>query len=265
MLEGISYMAGAELPCVVVNIMRGGPGLGNISPEQGDYFQAVKGGGHGNYKMIVLAPNSVQEMADLTMDAFDLADQYRNPVMIVAEGNLGQMMEPVAFKNGTGKKFDKSSWELTGTRHHPKGHVVASIYLQPEELEAFVNKIFLKYDEMEKKEIRYEEYLMDDAQVAMVAYGIVSRVARNAVDTLRAQGIKAGLIRPITVWPYPKQIINKRADQVKFFLVSEMSKGQMVEDVQLAVNGKKPVHFYGRTGGMIQTPDELVNEVKKYM
>ncbi|MDD2716844.1 MAG: 3-methyl-2-oxobutanoate dehydrogenase subunit VorB [Candidatus Wallbacteria bacterium] len=263
MMEGISYLAGAELPCLLVNIMRGGPGLGNINPEQADYFQAVKGGGHGSYHLIVLAPSSVQEMADLTVEGFNLADKYRNPVMVVAEGNLGQMMEPVEFKESYPQTVDHSAWALTGAKGRP-GHVVTSIYLAAEDMEKYIQKLYRKYDLIEKTEVRYEEFMMDDAEVVLVAYGIVSRVVRNVVEALREEKIKAGMIRPITLWPYPKDIIRKRADQAKFFLTCEMSTGQMVEDVLLSVNGKKPVYFYGRFGGMVPTPAEIVAEVKKY-
>ncbi len=264
MMEGISYIAGAELPCVLVNIMRGGPGLGNISPEQADYFQAVKGGGHGSYRLIVLAPSSVQEMADLTYDAFDLADKYLNPVMIVAEGNLGQMMEPVEFRKPKETFPDMSSWALTGMKNR-EPHIITSIHLQPEEMEAHILKMYDKYAEAEANDVRYEEYQADDAEIIIIAYGIVSRVTRSVVERLREQGIKAGMIRPITLWPFPKKIIRQRADQVRFFVVCEMSMGQMVEDVLLAVEAVKPVHFYGRSGGVVPTPTEVVDEVKKYL
>jgi 2-oxoglutarate/2-oxoacid ferredoxin oxidoreductase subunit alpha len=262
MMEGLSYLAGAELPCLVVNMMRGGPGLGNINPEQADYFQAVKGGGHGSYKMIVLAPWSVQEMADLTVLGLDLADKYRNPVMLVAEGNLGQMMEPVEFQDSYPQSFDKSSWSLTGAKDR-KGHTITSIYLDADEMEQYIHKLFAKYAEMERFETRVDEYLTDDADVFIVAYGIVSRVSRSVVETLRAQGIKAGLIRPITLWPFPQQVIRRHAARAKFFLTCEMSMGQMVEDVQLAVNGICPVFFHGRSGGNVPNPADIVAEVRK--
>jgi 2-oxoglutarate ferredoxin oxidoreductase subunit alpha len=264
MEEGISYIAGAELPCVLVNVMRGGPGLGNINPEQADYFQSVKGGGHGSYRLVVMAPNSVQEMADLTHDAFDIADRYRNPVMLIADGNLGQMMEPVEFKEAQESSFDHSSWSLTGMKNR-EPHIVTSIYLGAEEMEDYIKKLYKKYDEIEKTEVRYEEYECDDADIFIVAYGIVSRVVRNVIEELRAENIKVGLIRPITLWPFPSKIIAKRAEQAKFLMACEMSTGQMVEDVRLAVNGKKPVHFYGRYGGVVPTPGEIVAEIKKYL
>ncbi|MBP1633944.1 MAG: pyruvate flavodoxin/ferredoxin oxidoreductase domain protein [Acidobacteria bacterium] len=262
MAEGISYLAGAELPAVVINIMRGGPGLGNINPEQADYFQAVKGGGHGSYRLIVLAPSSVQEMADLTVLAFTLADRYRNPVMVVADGNLGQMMEPVELAERYPDDVDRSTWALTGAKGRP-GHTITSIYLEADEMEAYIHKLYAKYDEAERAEVRYEEYLTGDAEAVLVAYGIVSRVARSAVDELRALGIKAGMVRPVTLWPFPKAILQQLADRARFYLVCEMSMGQMVEDVLLALNGRRPVHFYGRSGGNVPTPAEIVAEVRK--
>ena len=264
MMEGISYLAGAELPAVIVSIMRGGPGLGNINPEQADYFQATKGGGHGSYRMIVLAPSSVQEMTDLTVLAFDLADQYRNPVMVAADGNLGQMMEPVELAESYPNRFDHSSWALTGAKGR-EGHTITSIYLDADEMEAYIHKLYAKYAEIEQKETRHEEYLTEDAEVVIVAYGIVSRVVRTAVEQLREEGIKAGMVRPITLWPYPKAVLRRLASQAKFFLSCEMSMGQMVEDVMLSVDGARPVYFYGRSGGNVPTPAEVVAEVRKRM
>jgi 2-oxoglutarate/2-oxoacid ferredoxin oxidoreductase subunit alpha len=264
MMEGISYLAGAELPAVVVSIMRGGPGLGNINPEQADYFQATKGGGHGSYRMIVLAPASVQEMTDLTVLAFDLADKYRNPVMVAADGNLGQMMEPVELKDSYPNPYDHSGWALTGAKDR-KGHTITSIYLDADEMEEYIHKLYRKYDEIERVETRFEEYETADAEVVIVAYGIVSRVVRSAVELLRQQGIKAGMVRPITLWPYPKAVLRRLADQAKFFLACEMSMGQMVEDVQLSVEGRRPVYFYGRSGGNVPTPAEVVDAVKQRM
>ncbi|MBE3123672.1 MAG: 3-methyl-2-oxobutanoate dehydrogenase subunit VorB [Planctomycetes bacterium] len=264
MMEGVSYLAGAELPCLVVNMMRGGPGLGNINPEQADYFQAVKGGGHGSYRMIVLAPWSVQEMADLTVLGFDLADKYRNPVMLVAEGNLGQMMEPVEFQPSYPQAHDKSGWALTGAKDR-KGHLITSIYLDADEMEEHIHKLFAKYAEMERTEVRFEEFNTEDADVIIVAYGIVSRVSRIVVESLRESGIKAGLIRPITLWPFPKEVIHRRAGRVKFYLTCEMSMGQMVEDVMLSVNGRCPVYFYGRSGGNVPNPTDIIAEVRKHL
>jgi len=264
MMEGISYLAGAELPGVIVSIMRGGPGLGNINPEQADYFQAVKGGGHGSYRMVVLAPSSVQEMADLTVLAFDLADRYRNPVMVAADGNLGQMMEPVELAESYPNRFDHSSWALTGAKGR-EGHTITSIYLDADEMETYIHKLYAKYAEIEEKETRHEEYLTEDAEVVIVAYGIVSRVVRTAVEQLREEGIKAGMVRPITLWPFPKAALHRLASQAKFFLSCEMSMGQMVEDVMLSVDGLRPVYFYGRSGGNVPTPAEVVAEVRKRM
>ncbi len=264
MMEGISYLAGAELPAVIVSIMRGGPGLGNINPEQADYFQATKGGGHGSYRMIVLAPASVQEMADLTVLAFDLADKYRNPVMVAADGNLGQMMEPVDLQESYPNTYDHSSWALTGAKDR-KGHTITSIYLDADEMEDYIKKLYLKYGEIERVETRYEEYMTDDAEVVIVAYGIVSRVVRSAIEELRSAGIKAGMVRPITLWPYPSAVLHRLAGQAKFFLASEMSTGQMVEDVRLAVNGQRPVYFYGRSGGNVPAPAEIVAAVRQRM
>ena len=262
MQEGISYLAGAELPAVIVSIMRGGPGLGNINPEQADYFQATKGGGHGSYRMIVLAPASVQEMVDLTVLAFDLADKYRNPVMVAADGNLGQMMEPVELEESYPNRYDHSGWALTGAKGR-EGHIITSIYLGADEMEEHVHKLYRKYAEMERDETRYEEFVTSDAEVVIVAYGIVSRVVRSAVELLRQDGIKAGMVRPITLWPYPKAVIRRLADRAKFFLACEMSMGQMVEDVQLSVEGLRPVYFYGRSGGNVPTPAEVVAQVKQ--
>ncbi len=264
MMEGISYLAGAELPAVVVSIMRGGPGLGNINPEQADYFQATKGGGHGSYRLIVLAPATVQEMADLTVLAFDLADKYRNPVMVAADGNLGQMMEPVELQESYPDTHDKSSWAVTG-RKGRAGHTITSIYLDADEMEQYIHKLQAKYDDVERHEVRFEEYLTADAEVVLVAYGIVARVVRTVVETLRAEGIRAGLVRPITLWPYPSAVLRRLADSAKFFLSVEMSTGQMVEDVRLSVEGRRPVYFYGRSGGNVPTPAEVVATVKQRM
>jgi 2-oxoglutarate ferredoxin oxidoreductase subunit alpha len=244
--------------------MRGGPGLGNINPEQADYFQATKGGGHGSYRMIVLAPASVQEMADLTVLAFDLADKYRNPVMVAADGNLGQMMEPVDLKDFYPNTYDHSAWALTGAKDR-KGHTITSIYLDADEMEEYVHKLYRKYGEIERDETRCEEFQTADAEVVIVAYGIVSRVVRSAVEELRAAGIRAGMVRPITLWPYPTAVLRRLASQAKFFLTSEMSMGQMVEDVRLAVDGQRPVYFYGRSGGNVPAPAEIVAAVKQRM
>lgn len=263
--EGISYIAGAELPCVIVNIVRGGPGLGGIQPAQSDYFQATKGGGHGDYRLIVLAPASIQEMVDLVQDAFDLADKYRNPVMVIGDGMLGQMMEPVEFKERNKVDLPPKDWATTGMGEREKPNVVNSLYLAPEELEKHNWRIHEKYQEIEANEVRYEKVNCEGADVIAVAYGTTARIVRSAMEKASAEGIKVGLIRPITLWPFPYQAIEEVASVPKAFLAVEMSTGQMVEDVRLAVNGRKPVHFYGRTGGMVPTPDEIVAKVREIL
>ncbi|HYF84292.1 MAG TPA: 3-methyl-2-oxobutanoate dehydrogenase subunit VorB [Clostridia bacterium] len=265
--EGITYIAGAELPCVIVNIVRGGPGLGGIQPAQSDYFQACKGGGHGDYRLVVLAPASVQEAVDLVQEAFDIADQYRNPVMILGDGMIGQMMEPVEFTEVKKRKLPGKPWATVGTKGERSGNVINSLFIDPAECEKHNFKLFEKYSEIEKNETKVETYNMEGAEIVFVAYGTTSRIVKNAINALAKDGIKAGIIRPITLWPYPQKAIAEAAEQasVKAFLTVEMSMGQMVEDVRLAVNGKKPVHFYGRTGGMIPTPKAIVEEAKKIL
>lgn len=260
--EGISYIAGAELPCVIINIVRGGPGLGDIQPAQSDYFQATKGGGHGDYKLIVLAPSSIQEIADLVMDAFDLADRYRNPVMVMGDGALGQMMEPVAFKEPSAVELPPKDWATTGMKGR-KPNLINSLYLDPEKLEKHNLKLQAKYKEIQQKEIRYETKYCEDAELVIVAYGTTARIAETAIRQGRAEGIKVGLIRPITLWPFPTKPFEEVINSVKQFLTIEMNLGQMLEDVKLAVNGRKPVHFYGRTGGMVPTPSEILTQIKK--
>ena len=262
--EGLSYCAGAELPCVVVNIVRGGPGLGNIAPEQADYFQITKGGGHGNYRLITLAPNGAQEMCDLTMLAFDLADTYRNPACIMADGITGQMMEVVEIPEAKPVPFDHSSWEVRGTPES-SGNLISSIVLEPDELERHNLKMDAKYRDIMAKEVRCEEYRTEDADLVVVAYGVVSRIVYSAVDEARAEGLKVGLLRPITLWPFPSAAIARLAETAQRFLAVELSTGQMVEDVQLAVNGRAPVHFYGRCGGMVPGGKELLAEFKKVL
>ncbi len=259
MQEGISYMAGAELPAVIVDIMRGGPGLGNIAPEQGDYFQIVKGGGHGNYRVITLAPNSAQEMCDLTLLAFELADKYRNPAIVLADGFIGQMMEPVNFPDPL-STLPKKSWAVQATPES-RDNLITSIELVPEELEAHVRHLQMKYETIVNREARHEGYRLDDAQIVTIGYGIVSRLLRTAVDMARAQGIPAGLFRPITLWPFPSRKISELADSTYGFLVCELSTGQMVEDVRLAVHDWVPVEFYGRTGGVVPTAEELFQQI----
>jgi 2-oxoglutarate/2-oxoacid ferredoxin oxidoreductase subunit alpha len=264
MQEGISYIAGAELPVVIVNIMRGGPGLGGILPSQADYFQAVKGGGHGDYRCLVLAPSTVQEAADLVQDAFDLADKYRNPVIVLGDGIMGQMMEPVEFKRSVQPEdLPAKPWATTGAKGR-KPNIINSLYLKPEELEAHNWKLAAKYEEMARTDCRHETWHLDgDVDVLFVAYGTVARICKTAIDTVRSQGVKAGLFRPITLFPYPGKALSQAAEKAKHVLVSEMSCGQMVEDVRYHVAGRRPVSFYGRVGGMIMTPEELVGEAQK--
>lgn len=260
--EGISFMAAAELPCVIVNIMRGGPGLGGIQLSQSDYFQATRGGGHGDYRNIVLAPASVQEMVDLTGRAFDLADQYRTPVMLLADANLGQMMEPVALKESNKQSGYFKPWITTGKKGRKK-NVIATLHLDPEKLEQFNIHLDRKYQEIKSRETAAESYLTEDAEIVIVAYGLTARLSKAAADMARAEGIKAGVFRPITLWPYPDKELNQATRKAKKVLTVEMSMGQMVEDVKLAVNGRIPVEFYGRTGGMIPTSRAIYEEVLK--
>jgi len=263
-LEGISYIAGAELPAVIVNVNRAGPGLGNIGPEQSDYFQATKGGGHGGYRMIVLAPNSVQEMATLTMDAFELAERYKNPVLILTDAYLGQMKEDVVFPEREIAKTDNSSWAITGAKQR-EAHVISSIHLDFTEMEKHVAHLIEKYKTMEEEQVRFEEYRTDDAELIGVAYGIVSRILKDTVDRARRRGMKVGMIRPITLWPFPHKTIGALAGRAKAFLTVELNTGQMVEDVRLAVNGQVPVHFHGRYGGNLPSGTEILEEMGRIM
>ena len=268
MCEGISYIAGAELPCVIVNVSRGGPGLGTIQPAQADYFQAVKGGGHGGYRLIVLAPSSVQEMHDFVGLAFTLAFQYRTPVMILADGVVGQMMEKVELQPQRQRMTDQElletqgSWALTGRRGRGR-HVITSLDLDPTAQEAFNKKLVEKYRLICQNEVRYEEYLCDDADYLMAAYGISARIAQKAAEMLRSEGIKAGVLRPITLYPFPAQAFANKASGIKGILSVEMSAGQMVEDVRLAAGSGVPVHHYGRMGGMVHTPTEVAEAFKQ--
>ncbi len=264
-MEGISYIAGAELPCVIVNIIRGGPGLGGIQPAQSDYFQATKGGGHGDYRLVVLAPASVQELTDLMMEGFDIADQYRNPVMIIGDGMLGQMMEPVELKEPKKRNLKPKDWATTGTGGRKHTNVINSLFIDPAECEKHNFKLQAKYDEIEKNEKKFEVYNCENADIIAVAYGTTARIIKTVIDKCKNEGINVGLIRPITLWPFPYEVFEKYADNTKAFLAVEMSMGQMVEDVKLGVNGKKPVHFYGRTGGMVPVPDDIVAEIKKIL
>jgi pyruvate/2-oxoacid:ferredoxin oxidoreductase alpha subunit len=261
--EGLSYLAGSELPCVVVDIMRGGPGLGNISPAQGDYNQIVKGGGHGDYKVIVLAPNGAQEMCDLTMLAFDLADKWRNPVILLADGFIGQMMEPVEFPAPVGD-LPAKPWALTGEKIS-QNNLINSIYLDNDELEAHVRHLAEKYDRISEEEVRFEAYHADDAELVLVGYGIVSRIIRTVVDKAREAGLKVGLLRPITLFPFPARKIGELCESATGFLAVEMSTGQMVDDVRLAVNGRLPVHFFSRTGGNVPTVEEIFDVARQHL
>jgi len=260
--EGLSYIAGSDVPAFVVNVQRGGPGLGGIQPSQSDYFQATRGGGHGDYHMIVLAPASVQEMASLTVKGFNLADKYSMIAMILADGTIGQMMEPISFEDVEVEHYDKP-WALTGTECKRKHNIVNSLYLQPDVLEKKNFERYEKYKVVEANEALHESYLMDDADVCVVAFGIAARVAKNAVVAARGEGIKAGMIRPITLWPFPKQALSQAADQVKSFLSVELSMGQMVEDIQLATGCRRPVSLCNRVGGMIPSPDQVLESIRK--
>lgn len=263
--EGISYIAGAELPAVLVNIVRGGPGLGGIQAAQSDYFQACKGGGHGDYKNIVLAPSSVQELYELTVEAFNLADKYRILVMILGDGMLGQMMEAVEFKDKEEIYHDDKKWAVTGTKMQRESNDITSIYIQPEVLEKHNQKLQAKYRQIEQNEVRVETYNCENADIIVTAYGTVARIIKNVIKMAEKEGIKVGLIRPITLYPFPNAAFEKYAETPKAFLSVELSSGQMVEDVRLAVNGKCPVHFYGRMGGMVPSQQEILDEIKKIL
>ena len=263
--EGISYMAGADLPGVIVNVQRGGPGLGSIQPSQADYWQATKATGHGDFHIVVYAPSTVQEMADYAFKAFDTADKYRVPVMIMADGMLGQMMEPVELPEHKDRKLPEKPWAACGHENKREHNIINSLYLTPNALEDLVRARYERYKIVEEKEQRAEEYRTEDADVIVVAYGASSRVARSAVNKAREAGKKVGLIRPITLWPFPKDAIKRAADHAKELLVVEMSMGQMVDDVRLAAECRVPVHFYGRTGGVIPTPKEILGEIDKLL
>jgi len=262
MQEGISYLAGAELPAVIVNVMRGGPGLGNIAPSQADYFQATRGGGHGDYRTITLAPSSVQELADSMSLAFDLADEYRMQVMVLADGILGQMMEPVVLEKKPRRKLPPKDWALTGAEGREQ-NIVRSLWLGEGVLEELNNKLQARYRQIEKDEVLCEQYEVETADIVVIAYGVAARIVRSAVDKAREEGIKAGLIRPITLWPFPTEQISRAADELRMFLTVEMNCGQMLEDVKLAVAGKAPVLFYGRAGGGIPTVEQVLEKIKQ--
>ncbi|MCE1165723.1 MAG: 3-methyl-2-oxobutanoate dehydrogenase subunit VorB [Bacteroidetes bacterium] len=264
MQEGVSYIASAQLPCLLVNVNRGGPGLGTIQPSQGDYFQATKGGGHGDYRLIVLAPNSVQEMADFVFLGFELADKYRNPVLMLSDGAIGQMMERVIFRNREIKKIAKP-WATTGKTKDRERNIITSLFIQPEKMEKVNLELMKKYEEIEKNEKRYEEIFTDDADYIIVAYGLSARISHKVVLLAREKGIKVGLLRPITLWPYPSEVLNKLADKAKGMFVVELNAGQMIEDVRLAVNGKVRVEHYGRMGGIIPSPEEVEEHFEKFI
>ena len=263
--EGISYIAGADVPCVIVNIVRGGPGLGGIQPAQSDYCQATKGGGHGDYHLVVLAPSSIQEMVDLTSDAFDIGDKYRCPVMIMGDGMLGQMMEPVEFKDTDVSDLPEKEWATSGTGMKRKKNIINSLFIEASELEDLVLERQKRYDEIAKNEVRYEAIDVEDADIVLVAYGTTARIAKTAMAKAKEKGYKVGIIRPITLWPFPfeafEKALSKNTD--KTFLAVEMSMGQMVEDVRLAVNGRANVEFFGRTGGVVPTSKEILEKIEE--
>lgn len=263
--EGISYAACAELPAVIVDVVRCGPGLGGILPAQCDYFQIVKGGGHGDYRMVVFAPQSVQELYELTVHAFNISDKYRILSVILADGILGQMMEIVEFKDKESIYEADKSWACTGTNMERENNVITSIYIDPEILEAHNNKLQAKYREIEKNEVMVESYNCEDADIIVAAYGSVARIVKNVIKDAAKEDIKVGLIRPITLWPFPTEEFEKYAHVPEAFLTVEMSAGQMVEDVRLAVNGRKEVFFHGRTGGMVPTQKEILDKIKQIL
>lgn len=260
--EGLSYLAGCNLPALVVNVQRGGPGLGSIQPSQSDYFQATKGGGHGDYRMIVLAPASVQEMASLTVKGFDLADKYQMTSMILADGTLGQMMEPVSFDGIEVHTYEKP-WALTGTKGKREHNIITSLTLVPQELEDWNEERYKRYRLVEENEVMYEEFMMEDAEICIVAFGIAARVSQNAIMTARAEGLKVGMIRPITLWPFPKAPLAAAAERVRAFVSVELSMGQMIEDVRLSTSCKKPVLLCSRVGGMIPSPEEVLAKLRE--
>ncbi len=261
--EGISYIAGSDLPAVIINVQRGGPGLGGIQPSQADYWQATKALGHGDFHLMVFAPASVQEMVDFVIKAFDRADKYRVPAMILADGLLGQMMEPVSFPEVNPEAVDKSSWAATGHKGEREHHIINSLYLQPDALQKSVVDRFERYEQIKANETDAELYLTEDCDILLCAFGATARVVKSAVNDARAMGIKAGLFRPRTLWPFPEKELNEAAKNAKKLLSVEMSMGQMIDDIKLAINCSKPVEFFGRTGGVIPTPAEVLAEIKK--
>ena len=260
--EGLSYLAGADLPSLIINVQRGGPGLGGIQPSQSDYFQATKGAAHGDFHMIVLAPSSVQEMADLTVKGFELADKYRMTSMVLADGTMGQMMEPVSLDYDI-KPMPEKPWATTGTKMERFHNITNSLSLVPEELEQLNFARYEKYKTIEEEEVMYEEYMMEDAEICIAAFGIAARVAKNAIVEARKQGIKVGMIRPITLWPFPKKPFEAAAEKCKQFISVELSMGQMIEDVKLATGCKAPVILCNRAGGMIPSPEQVLESIKE--
>jgi 2-oxoglutarate ferredoxin oxidoreductase subunit alpha len=262
MQEGISYLAMSFVPCVIVNIMRGGPGLGNIQPAQGDYFQMTKGGGHGDYNLLVLAPSTVQETVDLVIEAFDLAEKYRQPVTVIADGLIGQIMEPVEFPELTKPRRRRHSWALTGAKGRSK-NIITSLFLGSQNLERENVILQERIGQIKANEIRFAEYMMEDAEVAVVAYGTAGRIVQTAVKQARAEGIPAGLFRPISMFPFPHEQLDRIAESVQQFLVVELSAGQMIEDVRLATNCRRPISFFGKMGGVVPLPDDVLNEIRE--
>lgn len=263
--EGITYLAAAELPCVIVNVMRGGPGLGTIQPGQGDYFQATRGGGNGDYRTVVLAPSDVQETADFVQEAFDIADQYRNPVVVLADGLIGQMMEPIEWRPVPKRQLPPKTWAANGKKGRDHTNVINSLFLNPEECDDLNQRLAAKYAEIEKNEIRWDTAFCDDAEILITAYGTPARIALTALDVLREQGIRAGLFRPVTLWPFPERALRETASKphVKVILDVEMSStGQMLDDVRLAVEGRKPIRYLGHAGGIMPTAEEMIEAAK---
>ena len=260
--EGISFLAAMDIPALIINVQRGGPGLGGIQPAQGDYYQATRSIGHGDFHTLVFAPSTVQEVVSLVIDAFDMADKYRIPAMMLADGILGQMMEPVSFPEPM-RELPPKPWATNGTKGLRKKNILNSLYLKPDELEEINFIRYQKYAEIEKNEQRYEEFMADDAEYMIVAFGAAARIAKNAIRAAREKGIKVGLIRPITLWPFPKDILMKRAGQVKAFICAELNMGQMIDDVRLATECARPVHLVNRAGGMVFTPEEIIAKIEE--
>ena len=260
--EGVSYIAGSDLPALIINVQRGGPGLGGIQPSQSDYWQATKALGHGDFQMFVLAPSTIQEMVDFVPLAFEVGEKYRVPSMILSDGMLGQMMEPVEFPEKKDTAIAEKPWATNGHQNKRPKNIVNSLYIEPEVLENLVKERYERYEKIKAEEQRAEEFMTEDAEIVIVAFGASSRVARSAIKTAREEGIKVGMIRPITLWPFPEKAIEKTIPTVKKYLCVEMNMGQMVDDVRLVVNGRKPVEFFGRTGGVIPTPAEVLDQIR---